>query len=72
VSGRERITADMLLRAYACGVFPMAEGREDPELHWIDPKRRGVLPLDRFHIPRRLARTVRSHRYEVRCDSAFT
>jgi leucyl/phenylalanyl-tRNA--protein transferase len=71
VSGRERITADMLLRAYACGVFPMAEGREDPELHWIDPKRRGVLPLDRFHIPRRLARTVRSRRFDVRCDTAF-
>ncbi|QEX21500.1 leucyl/phenylalanyl-tRNA--protein transferase [Hypericibacter adhaerens] len=71
MSGRERITADMLLRAYACGVFPMAEGREDPELHWIDPKRRGVLPLDRFHLPHRLARTVRSNRYQVRCDTAF-
>jgi len=61
----------MLLRAYACGVFPMAEGRADPELHWIDPKRRGVLPLDRFHIPHRLARTVRSQRFDVRCDTAF-
>lgn len=61
----------MLLRAYACGVFPMAEGRDDPELHWIDPRRRGILPLERFHLPHRLARTVRSDRFQVRCDSAF-
>jgi leucyl/phenylalanyl-tRNA--protein transferase len=65
------ITLDMLLRAYACGVFPMAEGRDDPELHWIDPRRRGVLPLDAFHLPRRLARTLRQQRFEVRVDSDF-
>lgn len=65
------ITPDMLLRAYACGVFPMAEGRDDPEIHWIDPRQRGVLPLDEFHLPHRLARTIRRNRFEVRCDSAF-
>ncbi len=65
------ITPDMLLRAYACGVFPMAEGRDDPEIHWIDPRQRGVLPLEDFHLPHRLARTIRQNRFEVRCDTAF-
>jgi len=65
------ITPDMLLRAYACGVFPMAAGRDDPEVHWIDPRRRGVLPLDGFHLPHRLARTLRQQRFEVRVDADF-
>ena len=51
----EHITPDLLLKAYACGVFPMAEDRADPGLFWVDPKQRGILPLDRFHVPRRLA-----------------
>ena len=65
------ITPDIVLRAYAAGVFPMSEGRHDPHMFWVDPKERGVLPLERFHLPRRLARTVRSGTYEVRIDSAF-
>ncbi|MGD9741412.1 MAG: leucyl/phenylalanyl-tRNA--protein transferase [Dongiaceae bacterium] len=65
------ITPDMLLRAYACGVFPMAESRDDPEIHWIDPRQRGVLPLEGFHLSHRLARTIRQNRFEVRCDTAF-
>lgn len=65
------ITPDMLLRAYACGVFPMAQGRDDPEVHWIDPRRRGVLPLDDFHLPKRLARTLRQRRFEIRVDADF-
>lgn len=65
------IDAEMLLRAYAYGVFPMAEARDDPELYWIDPERRGILPLDRFHVPKRLARTIRRHPFDIRIDTAF-
>jgi len=65
------IDPQMLLRAYAHGVFPMAEARDDETLYWIDPEVRGILPLDGFHLPRRLARTVRQAPFEVRVDSAF-
>jgi leucyl/phenylalanyl-tRNA---protein transferase len=65
------LTPELLLEAYAAGIFPMAEGADDRELFWVDPVRRGVLPLDGFHVPRRLARTLRGGRFEIRCDSAF-
>jgi len=65
------IDADVLLRAYAYGVFPMAESRDDPELYWIDPEKRGILPLEAFHIPKRLRRRVRSGHFDVRVDTAF-
>lgn len=65
------LTAETLLRAYAVGLFPMAERRDDPALYWIDPEKRGILPLDGFHVPRRLRRTVRGGAFEVRCDTAF-
>jgi leucyl/phenylalanyl-tRNA---protein transferase len=65
------LTPELLLQAYAAGIFPMAESADDPELFWVDPKRRGVLPLDGFHVPKRLIRTLRSGRFEIRCDSAF-
>jgi leucyl/phenylalanyl-tRNA--protein transferase len=65
------LSPDLLLRAYAAGLFPMAESAEDPDLFWIDPDPRGVLPLDRFHLPRRLRRTLRSSQYEIRIDTAF-
>lgn len=65
------LTPDMLLRAYAIGVFPMAEDRDDPELFWIDPRMRSIIPLDDFHIPRRLRRTVRSGRFHITFDHAF-
>lgn len=68
---RLEITPDLLLRAYAVGVFPMAESAEDPTLFWIEPERRGVLPLDRFHLSRRLARTIRQARFDIRIDSDF-
>lgn len=61
----------LLISAYASGLFPMANDRHDPEVHWIEPKRRGVVPLDRFHVPRRLARTIRSGRHEIRANGAF-
>jgi len=65
------ITPEVLLKAYACGIFPMAESAEDPALYWIEPERRGVLPLDAFHVPARLARTVRQDRFRVVCDADF-
>lgn len=65
------ITPEVLLKAYACGIFPMAEGAEDPALYWIEPERRGIIPLDRFHVPGRLARTVRSNCFTVLIDHDF-
>ncbi|WP_188583497.1 leucyl/phenylalanyl-tRNA--protein transferase [Azorhizobium oxalatiphilum] len=65
------ITPDVLLKAYACGIFPMAESADDPGLYWIEPDRRGIIPLDEFHIPSRLARTVRQDRFEIRIDTDF-
>ena len=66
-----RLTPDLLLRAYAIGIFPMAEGRDHPELHWIDPEVRGILPLDGFRMSRKLKRRVRRKDFDVRCDTAF-
>jgi leucyl/phenylalanyl-tRNA--protein transferase len=60
-----------LLDCYARGVFPMADARDDDAVFLIDPERRGVIPLERFHVSRRLARTVRADPFEVRVDSAF-
>jgi leucyl/phenylalanyl-tRNA--protein transferase len=65
------ITPEVLLKAYSCGIFPMAESADDPALYWIEPERRGIIPLDRFHLPGRLARTVRSSRYTVIVDRDF-
>jgi leucyl/phenylalanyl-tRNA--protein transferase len=71
VHGTSRLTPDLLLTAYAQGVFPMAERRDDPNLFWVSPETRGIIPLDNFHVAHRLARTVRSDRFEVRVDTAF-
>ena len=65
------LTPELLLRAYAAGIFPMAESAEDPELFWVDPVRRGILPLDAFHVPRRLKRSIRGTRLEITCDEDF-
>ena len=69
--GSQRLTPEILLRAYAEGVFPMAERRDSTELYWVSPEQRGIIPLDAFHVPRRLARTVRSDRFQVTTDLAF-
>ena len=66
------ITPQVLLKAYALGIFPMAEAADDPGLYLIEPESRGILPLDRFHIPRRLARTAASGRFEIRIDHDFS
>jgi leucyl/phenylalanyl-tRNA--protein transferase len=66
-----RIPTDLLLKAYASGVFPMAESASDPEIFWVRPEARGIIPLDTFHIPRSLRKTMRRGRFEIRFDSAF-
>jgi leucyl/phenylalanyl-tRNA--protein transferase len=65
------ITPEVLLKAYACGIFPMAESADDPALYWIEPEKRGIIPLDRFYVPSRLARTVRSDRFTVTVNRDF-
>jgi leucyl/phenylalanyl-tRNA--protein transferase len=70
-SSHIEITPEIVLRAYACGIFPMAESADDPALHWIEPEQRGVIPLTGFHVPARLARTVRSKRFVVTVDRVF-
>lgn len=65
------ITPEILLRAYASGLFPMAESADDPDLFWVEPEFRGVIPLDQFHVPRRLQRTIRKNPFEIRFNTAF-
>jgi leucyl/phenylalanyl-tRNA--protein transferase len=65
------ITPQVLLKAYACGIFPMAESAEDNALYWIEPERRGILPLGRVHVPRSLARTIKRGGFEVKVDNDF-
>ena len=65
------LTPEILLQAYAKGLFPMAEDRNDPRIFWVDPDVRGIIPLETFHVPRRLLRKVRQDLFEVRTDSAF-
>ncbi|MEO1398049.1 MAG: leucyl/phenylalanyl-tRNA--protein transferase, partial [Pseudomonadota bacterium] len=65
------ITPDVLLDAYACGIFPMAESADDPGLFWVEPKWRGIIPLDEFYVSKRLARTARQKPYDIRLDTDF-
>lgn len=65
------LTPELMLRAYTMGIFPMSEGRDDPEVFWVDPKRRGILPLDGFHISRSLARRIRQEPYLLTVNEAF-
>jgi leucyl/phenylalanyl-tRNA---protein transferase len=61
----------MLMKAYAAGIFPMAECREAKEVYWVEPKRRGILPLEGFHLSRSLAKLLKCERFETTCDAAF-
>ena len=70
-SAYTEITPEVLLKAYACGIFPMAESADDPALYWIEPEKRGIIPIDRFHVPARLARTVRSDCFTVTVNRDF-
>ena len=65
------LSADLLLHAYASGVFPMAESRDDPDVFWVDPKRRGILPLDGFRMSRSLAKRIRRGSYEIAINTDF-
>jgi leucyl/phenylalanyl-tRNA---protein transferase len=67
----EELDPETLLRAYALGIFPMSDGREDGDLHWIDPRRRGILPLDGFHLSRSLAKRLRRADHHVTVDTCF-
>ena len=68
---RVDITPEILLKAYAAGIFPRAEDADDPAIYWVEPKARGILPLDGFHVAKRLARTVRADGFAVRVDHDF-
>ena len=70
-SASSEITPEVLLRAYACGIFPMAESADDPSLFWVEPEMRGVIPLDGFRVASRLARSVRSDAFRVTVNTAF-
>ncbi|MCF7747563.1 leucyl/phenylalanyl-tRNA--protein transferase [Sulfitobacter sp. M39] len=65
------LTPELLLHGYSIGIFPMAEHRDDPEIFWVDPRRRGVFPLDGFHISRSLARAMRRTRFTITTNTAF-
>lgn len=65
------ITPQVLLKAYACGIFPMAESAGDPGLFWVEPELRGILPLEQFHIPQSLRKFMRKNPFEVRVDHDF-
>lgn len=66
-----RIPTDLLLKAYATGVFPMAESADDPEVFWVRPEARGIIPLNAFHVPKSLRKTVRHGLFDIRIDSDF-
>lgn len=65
------LTPELLLRAYTVGVFPMAESRDSASISWIDPRKRGIMPLDAVHIPKSLRKTLRKGRFEIRCNGDF-
>ena len=65
------IPSDLLLLAYRNGIFPMSDGRDDPEVFWVEPRQRAILPLDGFVMSRSLAKTIRQERFSVTCDAAF-
>jgi len=67
----DEITPEMLLHAYTSGVFPMAESQKNPEIFWVDPLKRGILPLDKFHISRTLKRQIRQETFQIRTNFDF-
>lgn len=71
MSDRHAITPEILLRAYAAGMFPMAESADDPDVFWVQPRIRGIIPLDAFHVSRSLAKRIRQAPYDIRVNTAF-
>lgn len=70
-SKRPGITPEILLRAYSIGLFPMAESADDPEIFWVEPELRGIIPLDTFHVSKSLAKKIRQHPFDIRFDTDF-
>jgi leucyl/phenylalanyl-tRNA--protein transferase len=70
-SKEPEMTPDLLLRAYSIGLFPMADSADDPEIFWVEPEMRGIIPLDTFHVSRSLAKTIRKSPFIIRRDTAF-
>jgi leucyl/phenylalanyl-tRNA---protein transferase len=68
---QDQLTPQILLKAYSIGLFPMAESADDPELFWVEPKLRGIIPLDSFHASRSLRKTIRQERFSIRRNTAF-
>jgi leucyl/phenylalanyl-tRNA--protein transferase len=65
------ITPQILLKAYCCGIFPMADSADDPTIFWVEPDIRGILPLDKFHVPRSLRKAIRRNKFHIRINKAF-
>jgi leucyl/phenylalanyl-tRNA--protein transferase len=65
------LTPELILRAYQAGIFPMAEDADAEDLFWVSPQRRGILPLEGFHVPHKLRKKLRNHRFSVRVDTSF-
>lgn len=65
------LTPQILLKAYSCGLFPMSESADDPELFWVDPEVRGIIPLDQFHVPRSLKKVINRNVFEIKINTAF-
>ncbi|MCQ2004503.1 leucyl/phenylalanyl-tRNA--protein transferase [Rhizobium sp. NRK18] len=70
-SRKDRITPEILLRAYSIGLFPMAESADDPEIFWVEPDMRGVIPLDGFHVSKSLKKTMAKNPFDIRFDTDF-
>ncbi len=69
---RPNITPQLLLKAYSCGLFPMSDSADDPDIFWVEPEMRGIIPLDSFHVPRSLKKVIRQNRFEIRMNTAFS
>lgn len=67
----QSITPELLLRAYSIGLFPMADAADDPEIFWVEPEMRGIIPLDEFHVSKSLLKTIRKKPFDIRFDTAF-
>lgn len=68
---RPEITPQLLLKAYSCGLFPMADSADSSDIFWVEPELRGIIPLDQFHVPRSLRKTLRREPFEIRINTAF-
>ncbi|MDH5187812.1 MAG: leucyl/phenylalanyl-tRNA--protein transferase [Rhodospirillaceae bacterium] len=71
IPGPHKLSPEILVRAYAAGVFPMSESRDDPTIFWVDPRLRGIIPLDNLHVSKSLKKTIRKNKFEIKCDTAF-